>query len=340
MGKPLNNPKVSVLMAAYNVDQYLKEAIDSILNQTLTDFELIVVNDCSSDQTESIISHYSDQRIKTIRNPKNYGFFNSLNIALRRATGKYIAILDGDDYSLPTRLETQVAFLDKNIQYVLCGTARFDLREGVLCREKYPGTKVKDWQFKLSLLFGNFFATHSSLMYRRNVLVNNSISYEDGVSQDYGMIFKLLKYGMLHLIDEPLVVYRHREGSLSRSRSIEGLETAKMLRRTYIESLEISEAEKTLLISAIITKEGEPGFAWQRKIDRTLTCLLKEFSVHEKLDRDAFYDMLRSERLSIFTCKPTILGLAAYTLSPFRDLVALSKIAFSALRFKCKKMLS
>jgi glycosyltransferase involved in cell wall biosynthesis len=116
------SPYVTVLMPVYNTEMYLKEAIDSILNQTFRDFEFIVINDGSTDSTSDIIESYSDPRIIYLQNEKNLGVATSLNKGLSIAKGTYIARMDGDDVSRCDRLEKQVAFMDANPEIGVCGT--------------------------------------------------------------------------------------------------------------------------------------------------------------------------------------------------------------------------
>ena len=101
---------ISVIMSAYNSEETIKETINSILNQTYKDFELIIVNDKSTDNTESIIKSFKDERIKLINNKKNLGLPASLNKAIKVAKGKYVARMDADDVMLHGRLEKQLAF--------------------------------------------------------------------------------------------------------------------------------------------------------------------------------------------------------------------------------------
>ena len=115
-------PKISVLMPVYNCELYVQEAIDSILNQTFIDFELLIIDDCSTDKTVEIINNYADKRIKLTTKPHNTGLTNSLNYGLSIAQGQYIARMDGDDVSVLDRFEKQVKFLDTNPDIILCGT--------------------------------------------------------------------------------------------------------------------------------------------------------------------------------------------------------------------------
>lgn len=126
-------PIISVIMPAYNAENYLREAIDSILNQSFQDFEFLIINDGSTDHTEEIIFSYSDNRIKYIKNETNIKLIASLNKGLKLAQGKYIARMDADDISLKGRLEKQVYFMENNLdigisggQMEIFGTARGD----------------------------------------------------------------------------------------------------------------------------------------------------------------------------------------------------------------------
>ena len=115
------NPKVTVLMPVYNCEKYLRESIESILNQTFKDFEFLIINDGSSDKSAEIVESYNDNRINFVQNEKNIGLAASLNRGLDIAKGEYIARMDADDISLPERLEKQVRFMETNPQIGICG---------------------------------------------------------------------------------------------------------------------------------------------------------------------------------------------------------------------------
>ena len=105
---------VSIIMPAYNCGRFIKESIDSVLAQTYTNWELLIVDDCSTDNTKAIVSTYDDKRIRYMRNPQNMGAALTRNKALREAKGRYIAFLDADDMWLPEKLERQIAFMQDN----------------------------------------------------------------------------------------------------------------------------------------------------------------------------------------------------------------------------------
>lgn len=115
-------PKVTVLMPVYNGEQFLREAIDSILNQTFTDFEFMIINDASTDDSVEIVESYKDRRINLIHNETNIGLIATLNKGLALACGEYIARMDADDKSLPERLAKQVKFLDAEPDIAVVGT--------------------------------------------------------------------------------------------------------------------------------------------------------------------------------------------------------------------------
>ncbi len=114
MAENITSPKVTVLMAVYNGEKYLADAISSILKQTFTDIEFLIINDGSTDKSSSIINSFNDGRINLVNNEKNLGLISSLNIGIRLAKGEYIARMDCDDISVPERLDKQVKFLDTN----------------------------------------------------------------------------------------------------------------------------------------------------------------------------------------------------------------------------------
>lgn len=116
------NPKISVIMSVYNGMPYLKEAVKSILDQTYKNFEFVIVNDASIDETWKYLKTLRDKRIKLIKNSKNLGLALSLNKALKQSFGDYIARMDADDISLPQRLATQLKFMQKNPTVDICGT--------------------------------------------------------------------------------------------------------------------------------------------------------------------------------------------------------------------------
>lgn len=200
------SPKVSIVMPVFNVAPYLREAMDSILNQTYEDFEFIVLNDCSPDNSEEILNTYSDRRIVRYRGEKNVGFANILNVGIKMARGEFIARMDSDDISLPCRLEKQVAFLEDHpeIDLVSTGMQRFGESEKVLSHR----TSFEDVKFD-ALSFSP--VLHASSMWRRSKFLDHDLLYRQEMvpSEDYDLWTRALAQRLV-LVNIPEVLYRYR----------------------------------------------------------------------------------------------------------------------------------
>jgi len=180
----VKNPEVTVLMSVYNGEKYLRESIDSILNQTFKDFEFLIINDGSTDKTAEILKSYSDPRIEIMNNPKNIGLAKSLNKGLKIAKGKYIARQDADDISLFNRLEIESEFLDTHQEIGLVGTWFTVICDnGDEMINRCPNTK--NALIKKTLLKKNQFA-HGSVMFRKKCIEKTGFYRgEFKLSQDY-----------------------------------------------------------------------------------------------------------------------------------------------------------
>ncbi len=203
-------PKISVITTVYNCENYLKQSIESILNQTFKDFEYIIVNDGSTDGTSALIREFAskDNRIIHIDNKTNLGRVNSLNTALEKTRGEYIALQDADDISIPDRFEKQFSFLSNNPDYVLVGSNIIVVDEfGNYISE--PERPEDDLEAKFSLIFRCTFA-NPSIMYRKKVIEENKINYEKNFisAEDYRIITKISQYGKVYNLKHPLVKYR------------------------------------------------------------------------------------------------------------------------------------
>jgi glycosyltransferase involved in cell wall biosynthesis len=210
-----NIPKISVLMPVYNCELYINEAVDSILSQTFEDFEFLIIDDASTDETVSIIKSYNDARIQLIEKPSNTGYTNSLNFGLSIAKGEYIARMDGDDISLQERFAKQVAALDANPSLLLCGSAISII--GTTVTHFFP---EKHEDIKVRLLKGNCIA-HPSVMYRKEIVNFFSTVYDKlkEPAEDYDLWCKLIAVGKLHNLQEVLLCYRIHDSQVSNTKS-------------------------------------------------------------------------------------------------------------------------
>lgn len=211
-----SNPKISVVMATYNGEKYIKPAIDSILNQTFSDFEFLIVDDCSSDLTSVILDQYQNQdlRVKVITNSQNLKQTKSLNRALEVASGRYIARMDDDDIADLGRLEKQFQFMEQNPDLALCGSLGWVIDEnGQRIQDK--NLAVGRERIKQRLLFNNQFI-HSSLFIRKEILDREGFYNEKFVkAQDYELVLRLAgKYPVDNLSDR-LIHWRLDMNSMS-----------------------------------------------------------------------------------------------------------------------------
>ena len=207
-------PKISVIMAVYNGEKYLKLAIDSVLSQNFRDYEFIIVDDCSNDSTPAIISSYQDERIVYIRNQKNLGQTPSLNIALNIAKGNYIARIDADDIYLQGKLQKQFVFMKKHPEVAVCGTAGIKIDENGKETAVYsPPSKPSDIYF--SIFYRSPLIHVSVIMVRSIILENGGYDENYAYCADFALWSKLVKnkYKITNLQDN-LIKYREFSGSI------------------------------------------------------------------------------------------------------------------------------
>lgn len=208
-------PKVSVLMPVYKTNpQYLREAIDSILNQTYTDFEFLILDDCPTDKSvEKIVRTYSDSRIKYIRNERNMGISGTRNKLIDLATGEYLAVMDHDDISMPRRFAKEVEFLDNHPEVGVVST-RFQPFPGENKKNKNP---LSDHEIKLALM-RTCAMIHPGAMIRKSVIIDNNIRYEAeySPSEDYALFCRLIKYTQFRNLPETLFKYRKHRTNTSK----------------------------------------------------------------------------------------------------------------------------
>lgn len=233
-------PKITVLMPVYNCELYIKEAVESILNQTYTNFEFIIIDDCSTDTTLQICKSFQDERIVIIEKEKNSGYTNSLNYGLSIAKGKYIARMDGDDISLPERFEKQVGFMEANEDVVLCGTSL-----KVIDSNKIISYSQHHDFIKLEMLKRNCII-HPSVMIKRAVLEFHSLKYDVSKepAEDYNLWTKLLLYGKLYNFQEVLIHYRVHDLQVSQRRIEKQIESSIKTQMELLNNLNIEESEQ------------------------------------------------------------------------------------------------
>lgn len=194
-----DKPLVSVILPTYNGAECIAEAIQSVLDQTYPNIELIVVDDGSTDGTKTIVESFSDKGVQFVAKPKNSGIADSLNVGILKAKGQYFARMDDDDVCMPERLMAQVEFLEQHPDVVVCATN--DQNKG--------GDRpyLTDTELKIGLLFRNVII-HPSVMMPMEVIKKYMYTVDMVPSEDYDLWSRLLNEGKFYKLEEPLMFYR------------------------------------------------------------------------------------------------------------------------------------
>lgn len=204
----MSEPKISVIMPAYNAEKYIAEAINSILSQTFTDFEFIIINDASTDSTKEIVESFQDQRIKLLNNEQNKGVAKSLNIGIATAKGKYIARMDADDISLPQRFQTQINFMEQNTDIDICGSwaETFGCNQNTI---KHPllHSEIRDKSFFACSM------THPTIIFKR--ILNLQYSSDFPRAEDYDLWCRKINELKFANVPDFLIRYRTHEYQVS-----------------------------------------------------------------------------------------------------------------------------
>jgi glycosyltransferase involved in cell wall biosynthesis len=208
---------VSILMPAYNCEKFINQAIDSILNQTYPNFELLIADDGSKDSTKQIIDSYTDERIKRFHNEENLGYLKASNKLFKQCTGQLITFQDADDYSDLTRIEKLVEFLDKNNEVSVIGSNVIKVDENGVCR---PQTNFPEAHEAIVKGFENYkiVFTGSALMLRKAVMEKFGIynEYFDRIgSEDTYWFSAIIGEMKVASLSEPLYYYRINSGSVT-----------------------------------------------------------------------------------------------------------------------------
>lgn len=217
-----NKPRISVIITTFNREGFISEAIGSVLNQSYTDWEMIIVDDASTDNTESVVKKYleKDARIKYIKNPKNIGIAETRNIGIEMSRGSYIAPLDSDDVWLDKdKLKKQAEFLDKNLDYCLLGGGiiNIDNQSRQIKKVLFP---VYDSLIRNIILQYNPFC-HSSVLYRKSIAIKlGGYSKEYSICTDYDFWLRMGTKQKFTNIPQVLAGYRVHGGNITHNKRL------------------------------------------------------------------------------------------------------------------------
>lgn len=324
-------PLVSVLMPVYNAEKYLKESIESILSQSFTDFEFIVIDDASTDQSLAIIQSYQDERIRLFKNSIRLGIAGTLNNGIQLAKGKYIARMDGDDISTPERLEKQYLFLEANSEIGLCG-CQISNFEHTISGSNYSLDHSELWCDMLFFLP----IAHPSVMLRKNLIERNQLFYDSSMElvEDYDFIRRLVKCTNIANLPDFLLFHRLHIEQYSKSMAATQEEKRRQIQKDMLKELGIIASKDELNLHSKIAREHTfTKIHDYKKIDAWLK---KIYYSNEKINIypiHAFNRLLKKLWLKHFAGK-THLGLrfgflfTQSPLSPYPDFTYWQKIKF------------
>lgn len=262
-------PEVSIVLPVYNAEKYVKAAIESILNQTYKNFELLIFNDGSTDGSLQLIKEFDDERIKIFNYEQNIGLISVLNIALSEAKGEFIARMDADDVSIPIRLEEQVLFLKKNTEIGICGSFIKIIDSDEVVIKPTTDNELRWWIFR-----GSPFA-HPSIMLRKEVIKRSGLKFNLNAYavEDFEFWWQLAFYTKMGNIDKVLLNYRVHDEQVSTSKKEIQNKNYRISQSDFITSLGLN----THLI--------KPEFI-DRLFSKTLVCNAKDLIITWNFFRD------------------------------------------------------
>lgn len=244
----MKKPLLTVVMPTFNGEKYISAAIDSVLNQTFENFELLIINDGSVDNTIKIISAYKDERIRLIDLGENKGIAYCRNLGLKEALGDFLTWTDCDDLNLPTRFEKQLDFLQNNLDFGGCGTwlSRFKADKTYYVTKAYENPET----IKAALLFQPASIPNATAMLRLSEIRRNNLWYDEQlqISEDYDFIFRCSRHLKFSNIQEVLYMYRDSETSIMKKFEDQDSKTFDILKIVY---------RKTLGTLDIVPTDGE-----------------------------------------------------------------------------------
>tara|TARA_B100001287_G_scaffold72444_1_gene60079 strand:- start:11039 stop:12055 length:1017 start_codon:yes stop_codon:yes gene_type:complete len=239
-----NNPLCSVVMSVYNGSEFLSDAIESILQQTYKNFEFIIINDASTDNSLEIIKSYNDHRIVLIENKKNIFLAASLNKGIKASQGKYIIRMDADDISMPNRISKQVQYMENNPDIGICGTCS----EIIGFNPGYSKYSAENHIIKYKLLY-ECHLLHPTIIIRSDIIEKHQLYYNESYrkNQDYELFVRAIDKTNYGNILDYLLKYRQTEHNIKREVHDQNQNVIEIQKKLFRKlGLEISEEEINL----------------------------------------------------------------------------------------------
>lgn len=274
---------ISVILPVYNAEKYIAEALTSVLTQSYKNFELILINDLSTDNSIEKIKNFNDERLRIINNKVNLGIARSLNIGINHAKGDYIAIMHADDISLPERLTEQYNLLENNNSISIIGSSIELIGHGQGIRN-YP---TKDSELRAMLIFDSPFC-HPSVMFSSKLLKELNIRYREddlflGV-EDYDLWTRIPLAYSLSTTRSILLKYRLHPNQMSQKASI--LETnSDRIRHTELNKIGIFPTNQELILHCLASRQSfDISFSFLTELEKWLIKLTRQNHINKKIE--------------------------------------------------------
>lgn len=286
----MNKPLVSVLMPCYNVEKYVVEAVDSILNQTYKNIEIIAINDYSTDRTGLLLEQLAkqDSRIRVINNEENLKLIKTLNKGISLCNGEYIARMDADDISLPTRIEKEVDFLERNKDHDIVSTLFYAFPSENPNKKSFHHSPLKDSELRAFILFKSGIC-HPAVMIRKRVFTDLGLKFESEYLhvEDYALWSEAIYKTKIANIGEPLLLYRVHQQQVSSLHEDLQLENKKKVFKIHARQLGLPVDDDFINVYASVAEAVpvESSLAYLDKCEQVLLTLInrnKEISFCNK----------------------------------------------------------
>jgi glycosyltransferase involved in cell wall biosynthesis len=329
----MNPPKITVFMAAYNAEKYIRKAISSILQQSFEDFELLIVNDGSTDDTVAEVQAFDDPRIRLIHNTSNQGLVFTRNRALEEARGEFIAVLDSDDIAVPERLQLQYEFMEQHPEVALCsGHAALIDAQGALTGQQFI---VPTDFVNMEVFFGNPFINPAA-MFRADILREFDGYRDFAPAEDFDFFVRVSEKYPVANLDHLLVYYRVHNQNTSAIKPAEtrAIETA-ILKDMY-NRWGMSVDDRFLDLHYLLFSKSYHAIGFSDILKVVTTLKLANESSPQFLARD-FEAVIFNKWYEIIMIKKP--GKTALSLLFKRDLFRFSFLTFKQLRRTFKQSL-
>lgn len=337
----MNQPLVSVLMPCYNAKDHIEDAMNSILNQTYKNIEIIAINDCSSDQTSKILHTMAekDDRIKVYDNEENLKLIRTLNKGITLCNGEYIARMDSDDIALPQRFEKEVAFLEENKDHDIVSSLFLAFHTDNPDKKSLHHNPLKHEELKAYMLFKSGIC-HPAVMIRKRVFTELDLKFEMEYLhvEDYALWSKAIYKTKIANLGEPLLLYRVHPTQVSSLNEQLQLDNKKKVFKIHCLQLGIATDDETLDIYASVA-EANPSHQsldYLRQCEQFMLSLLKTSIEKSFCDSEYLNKILSIHWLRL--CANSQLGLKAINLlkqSPLYNKEHYTKRDLAILYFKC-----